>query len=92
MTITGIVRDASGANVTGACISTSLTFPTSTTSCSVKTTNGIYGISGTFTTGTTITLYAYWLNSTGMHYSASATGTIVYPTTVMPPMTLTQQK
>jgi len=92
MTITGIVRDASGANVTGACLSTSPTFPTSTTACSVKTTNGVYGISGTWTPGVTITLYAYWMNSTSVHYSASASATIVYPTTVMPPMTLTQQK
>jgi len=92
MTITGIVRDASGANVTGACLSTSPTFPTSTTACSVKTTNGVYGITGTWTPGVTVTLYAYWMSSTGVHYSASASATIVYPTTVMPPMTLTQSK
>jgi len=92
MTVTGTVRDANGANVTGACLSTSPTFPTSTTACSVKVTNGVYGISGTWTPGQTITLYAYWIGPTGLHYSASATGTIVYPTTLMPPMTLTLQK
>ena len=92
MTITGTVKDASGANVTGACISTSPIFPTSTTQCSVKVNNGVYGISGTFTPGTTITLYAYWISSTGQHYSASSTATIVNPTTLMPPMTLTLQK
>jgi hypothetical protein len=92
MTITGTVRDANGANVTGACISTSPTFPTSTTACSVKSTNGVYGISGTWTPGVTITLYAYWISSTGGHYSASSTATVVNPTTLMPPMTLALQK
>ena len=92
MTITGTVRDASGANVTGACLSTGPTFPTSTTSCSVKVVNGVYGISGSFTVGQTITLYAYWISSTGAHYSASSTATIVNPTTLMPPMTLTLQR
>jgi hypothetical protein len=92
MTITGTVKDASGANVTGACISTAPTFPTSTTACSVKVNNGVYGISGTFTPGSSITLYAYWISPTGQHYSASSTTTIVNPTTLMPPMTLTLQK
>ena len=92
MTITGTVHDASGANVTGACIATGPTFPTSTTSCSVKVTNGVYGISGTWTPGSTITLYAYWISPTGAHYSASSTATVVNPTTLMPPMTLAPQK
>lgn len=94
VTITGTVRDATGANVYGACISTSATFPTSVTVCSVKTTtNGSYVINTTSATpGQTITLYAYWLSSTGAHYSASATGTITSPTTLMPVMTLTPQK
>jgi hypothetical protein len=55
-------------------------------------TNGVYGISGSFTPGSTIILYAYWISPTGAHYSASSTATIVNPTTLMPPMTLTLQK
>ena len=91
MTITGTVRDANGANVTGACIATSPTIPTSTTACSIKVTNGVYGITGTWTPGSTITLYAYWITTTGT-YGATSTGTIVNPTTLMPPMTLTLKK
>ena len=93
ITITGMVKDAAGAPVTGACISTSATVPTSATQCSVKTTNGSYGIQTTSATaGQSITLYAYWMNSTGQMFSAGATGTITSPTTVMPTMYLTLRR
>jgi len=94
VTITGVVKDASGANVYGACISTSPTPPTSTTQCSIKTTtNGSYGISTTTTApGQSITLYAYWTNTAGQLFSGSAAGTMTSPTTVMPTISLTLRK
>ena len=58
----------------------------------MKVNNGVYGFSGTLTAGSTITLYAFWISPTGAHYSASSTATVVNPTTLMPPMTLTPQK
>jgi len=94
ITITGMVKDATGANAVGACITTSSVVPTSTTQCSVKTgTSGSYGITTTASTpGQPITLYAYWMSSTGQMYSGSSTGTIASPTTVMPTMYLTLRR
>jgi hypothetical protein len=92
ITIAGAVRDAAGANVTGACISTSSQIPTSTSGCIYKTTNGSYGFSATTTTGQTITLYASWTSPTGENFVGSTTGTLQAPTTVMPTVTLTLRK
>jgi hypothetical protein len=92
VTITGAVRDASGANVSDACISTSSQFPTSTTQCIFKTKSGSYGFSATIAPGQTITLYAYWISPSGENFAGSTTGTITSPTTVMPAITLTLRK
>jgi hypothetical protein len=92
ITIAGTVRDASGANVSGACISTSPQFPTSTTQCTLKTNGGSYGFSSTVTPGQTITLYAYWISPTGENFAGSTTATVTAPTTVMPAVTLTLRK
>ncbi len=92
VTIAGTVRDAAGAPVTGACITTSASIPTSTASCLVKTTSGSYGFSVAVTSGQTITLYAYWTNSTGGTFAGSATTTATVPTTVMPAINLTLRK
>jgi hypothetical protein len=94
ITITGMVKTATGTNAVGACITTSPTVPTSTTACSVKTgTSGSYGItSSSLTPGQSITLYAYWIDTAGQMYSASSTGTVASPTTVMPTMYLTLRK
>ena len=92
ITIAGAVRDGAGANVTGACISTSSQIPTSTSQCIYKTTNGSYGFSATTTTGQTITLYASWMSPTGENFVGSTTGPLQAPTTVMPTITLTLRK
>jgi hypothetical protein len=92
VTIAGTVRDAAGANVSEACISTSPQFPTSTTQCIYKTKSGSYGFSATVTPGQSVTLYAYWVSPTGENFTGSATGTITAPTTVMPAITLTLRK
>ena len=92
VTIAGTVRDAAGANVTDACISTSPQFPTSTTQCIYKTKSGSYGFSATVTPGQSITLYAYWISPTGESFTGSATGLITAPYTVMPTITLTLRK
>jgi len=92
ITIAGVVRDAAGANVTGACISTSSQIPTSTSQCIYKTTSGSYGFNATTTTGQTITLYASWMSPTGENFVGSTTGTLQAPTTVMPTITLTLRK
>ena len=92
MTIAGTVRDAAGANVTDACISTSPQFPTSTTQCIYKTKSGSYGFSATVTPGQSITFYAYWISPTGESFTGSATGLITAPYTVMPTITLTLRK
>lgn len=93
VTITGTVHDSAGAPVTGACVTTSPTIPTSTTSCIVKTTtNGSYGFSVPVTPGQTITLYAYWTTSTGGVLAGSATATATAPVTVMPAITLTPRR
>lgn len=93
VTITGSVHDSAGAPVTGACVTTSPTIPTSTTSCIVKTTtNGSYGFSVPVTPGQTITLYAYWTNSTGGVLAGSATSSATAPVTVMPAITLTPRR
>lgn len=91
ITITGVVRDAAGANVTGACLTTSPTIPTSTASCITKTTNGTYGFTTSVSPGQTITLYAYLTSSTGT-LAGSATSQATAPYTVMPAMTLTPRK
>jgi hypothetical protein len=92
-TITGTVRDAAGTNVSNACISTSATPPTSTTSCLFQTKNGSYGITASITPGQTITLYAYYTDpATGALSSGSATGTAASPTTLMPTITLTPRR
>jgi hypothetical protein len=95
VTIVGTVHDASGANVTNACISTSATPPTSTTACTIRTTNGSYGLAASMTTGTSysITLYAYYTDpATGALSGGSATATMTAPTTVMPTITLTPKR
>ena len=92
MTIVGTVRDSAGANITGACVTTSPSIPTSTTSCITKTTNGSYGFSVPVTPGQTITLYAYWTSPTGAIFGGSATSAAMAPTTVMPAITLTLRK
>ena len=92
VTITGTVHDSAGAPVTDACITTSPTIPTSPTSCIVKTTNGSYGFSVSVTPGQTITLYAYWTNSTGGVLAGSATSTATAPVTVMTAITLTPRR
>jgi hypothetical protein len=92
VTIAGTVRDASGANVTDACISTSPQLPTSTTQCIDKTKNGTYGFTATVTPGQSITLYAYRTSPSGETFSGSATSAITVPTTVMPTITLTLRK
>lgn len=91
-TITGTVRDSTGAAVTDACITTSPTIPTSATSCIVKTTNGSYSFSASITPGQTITLYAYWTSPTGANFVGSATTSATVPTTVMPLITLTPRR
>lgn len=91
VTITGTVHDASGALVTGACITTSPTIPTSTASCITKSTNGSYGFSVSVTPGQTITLYAYLTTPTGT-LAGSATTSAITPITVMPSITLTPRK
>ncbi|HAF10855.1 MAG TPA: hypothetical protein DCK98_12360 [Chloroflexi bacterium] len=92
-TITGTVRDAAGTNVTNACLSTSATPPTSTTSCLFETKNGSYGITASITPGQSITLYAYYTDpATGALSSGSATGTAASPTTLMPTITLTPRR
>ena len=91
MTITGTVRDSAGAPVTGACVTTSPTIPTSTTSCITKTTNGSYGFSVNAAPGQTITLYAYLTTSTGT-LAGSATSPTTPSITVMPSITLTLRK
>ena len=92
VTITGTVHDSAGSPVTGACITTSPTIPTSTTSCITKTTNGSYGFSVPVTPGQTITLYAYVTNSTGGTLAGSATTTVTAPITVMPAISLTLRR
>jgi hypothetical protein len=92
VTITGAVRDASGANVSEACITTSPQLPTSTTQCIYKTMSGSYGFSTTIAAGQSITLYAYWISPSGENFAGSTTGTITSPTTVMPAITLTLRK
>ena len=92
VTIVGTVRDSAGANVTGACITTSSSIPASTTSCITKTTNGSYGFSVPVTPGQTITLYAYWTSPTGAIFGGSATSPAMAPTTVMQSITLTLRK
>ena len=92
VTIAGTVRDSAGAPVTGACITTSPSIPTSTAGCITKTTNGSYGFSVPVTAGQTITLYAYLPNSIGGALAGSATTTATVPTTVMPVITLTPRK
>ena len=92
-TITGMVRDAAGTTVTNACISTSATPPTSTTSCVFQTKNGSYGITASITPGQPITLYAYYTDpATGTLSSGGATGTAASPTTLMPTITLTPRR
>ena len=91
-TITGTVRDSAGAPVNGACITTSPTIPTSTTSCITKTTNGSYGFSVPVTPGQTITLYAYLTTSTAGTLAGSATSTATPSITVMPAITLTPRR
>ncbi len=91
MTITGTVRDAAGAPVSGACITTSATIPTSTASCIAKTTNGSYGFSANVAPGQTITLYAYLTTPTGT-LAGSATSPTTPSITVMPAITLTPRK
>lgn len=91
-TITGTVHDSAGALVTGACITTSPTIPTSTTSCITKTTNGSYGFSVPVTPGQTITLYAYVTNPTSGTVAGSATTTATAPITVMPAISLTPRR
>jgi hypothetical protein len=92
-TITGTVRDASGANVTNACITTSSMPPTSTTACTMLTKNGSYGFTVTLMPGQTITLFAYYTDPvTGALSSGYATGTAASPTTVMPAITLTLRR
>ena len=92
VTIAGTVRDSAGAPVTGACITTSPSIPTSTAGCITKTTNGSYGFSVPVAAGQTITLYAYLPNSTGGTLAGSATTTATVPTTVMPVISLTPRK
>ena len=92
ITIAGTVRDASGANVSDACISTSPQFPTSTTQCTLKTSGGSFAFSSTVAPGQTITLYAYWISPTGENFAGSTTATATAPTTVMPAVTLTLRK
>lgn len=91
VTITGTVRDQAGATVTGACITTSPTIPTSTSSCITKSTNGTYAFTAPATTGQTITLYAYSTTATGV-LGGSATSQVTAPYTVMPQITLTPRK
>ncbi len=91
VTITGVVRDSAGANVTGACITTSPSIPTSTTSCITTTTNGTYAFSVPTTPGQAITLYAYLTSSTGT-LAGSSSSTVTAPYTVMPAMTLTPRR
>jgi len=92
-TITGTVRDATGNNVTNACISTSPTPPTSTTACSIQTKNGSYAITTSVIPGQSITLYAYYTDPvTGILSSGSATGTTASPTTLMPAIILTPRR
>jgi hypothetical protein len=92
-TITGMVRDAAGNNVTNACISTSPTPPTSTTACTIQTKNGSYAITASVTPGQSITLYAYYTDTvTGALSSGSATGTTASPTTLMPTIALTPRR
>ena len=92
VTVTGTVHDSAGAPVTGACITTSPTIPTSTTSCITKTTNGSYGFSVPVTPGQTITLYAYVTNPTSGTVAGSATTTATAPITVMPAISLTPRR
>jgi outer membrane biosynthesis protein TonB len=91
ITITGVVRDPAGAVVTGACVTTSATIPTSTASCVAKTTKGTYGFTAPVTPGQTITLYAYLTSATGT-LAGSATSPAMAPTTVMPAITLAPRK
>ena len=92
VTVTGTVHDSAGSPVTGACITTSPTIPTSTTSCITKTTNGSYGFSVPVTPGQTITLYAYVTSSTAGTVAGSATTTATAPITVMPAIALTPRR
>ncbi len=91
VTITGTVRDQAGATVTGACITSSPTIPTSTSSCITKTTNGTYAFTAPVTPGQTITLYAYSTTTTGV-LAGSATSPATAPYTVMPQIALTPRK
>ncbi|MEP7003364.1 MAG: hypothetical protein ABI888_02390 [Chloroflexota bacterium] len=91
VTITGVVRDSAGANVTGACVTTSPSIPTSTSSCITKTTNGTYAFSVQTTTGQAITLYAYLTTSTGT-LAGSSSSTVAAPYTLMPAITLTPRR
>jgi hypothetical protein len=92
VTIAGSVRDASGVNVTGACVTWSPTMPTLTTQCLFKTTNGSYGFTVQASTSYTVTLYAYWISPSGQAFSGSATSQLSAPTTVMPGITLTPRR
>lgn len=92
VTITGTVHDSAGRPVTDACVTTSPTIPTSATSCIVKTTNGSYAFTATITVGQTITLYAYWTNTSAETFAGSATATATAPTTLMPSITLTLRR
>ena len=92
VTITGTVHDPAGRPVTDACITTSPTVPTSPTSCIVKTTNGSYAFTATISVGQTITLYAFWTNTSAENFVGSATANATAPTTLMPPITLTLRR
>jgi hypothetical protein len=92
ITFTGTVRDASGANVSEACITTSQTIPTSTTSCITKTKNGSYGFSVPAEPGQAITLYAYWKDAAGQTFAGSSSTNATKPTTLMPAITLTLRR
>jgi hypothetical protein len=92
ITFTGTVRDGAGANVSEACITTSPTIPTSTTSCITKTTNGSYGFSVPAEPGQAITLYAYWKDAAGQTFAGSSSTNATKPTTLMPAITLTLRR
>ncbi|GAC1700089.1 MAG: hypothetical protein NVS9B6_13220 [Candidatus Limnocylindrales bacterium] len=91
-TITGTVRDPSGVPVSEACITTSSTIPTSTTSCITRSTNGSYAFSASITPGQTITLYAFWSSSTGANFVGTTTASATVPTTIMPVINLTPRR
>jgi hypothetical protein len=92
ITFTGTVRDASGSNVTDACITTSPAIPTSTASCITKTKNGSYGFSVPAEPGQAITLYAYWKDTAGQTFAGSSSTNATKPTTLMPAITLTLRR